>query len=122
MFRRSLLGLVEGLLVGLGLAFACARGLGAAAPGALLLILLGALAGFLVGLVAGRPVWARDAKTEAILKASAGALFGAGLSFAMQRWLSLPLNLSVLSFGSGPAGQLAGVTVPAVACALALFF
>ena len=122
MFRRLLIGLTEGLIVGLGLAVACTRGLGLSTPGSLLLLLLGALAGFVVGLVAGRPVWARDAKTEALLKAGVGALFGAGMAFGLGRWLSLPVNLSAFSFGAGPAGQLVAVTVPAVACALALFF
>ncbi len=122
MFRRLFVGLVEGLIVGLAMAFACVRGLGISAPGALILALLGALAGFVVGLVAGRPVWARDAKTEALLKAGVGGLFGAGLAFALGRWLSLPVNLSAFSFGTGPAGQLAAITLPAVACALALFF
>jgi len=122
MFRRLLVGLVEGLIVGLALAFACTRGLGTSAPGALLLVLLGALSGFVVGLVAGRPVWARDAKTEALLKAGAGALFGAGLAFALRRWLMWPVNLSSVSFGAGPAGELAALTLPAVASVLALFF
>lgn len=122
MLRRMFVGLVEGLVVGVALAIAAARGLGASAPGAFLTALLAALAGLVVGLVAGRPIWARDAKTEALLKAGVGAAIGAGSSFAIGRWLVMPLDLSAYSFGAGPAGKLAAVSLPLIACALALFF
>ncbi|HEY1535007.1 MAG TPA: hypothetical protein VGF76_13365 [Polyangiaceae bacterium] len=122
MLRRLLLGLVEGLVIGLALGVGSARGLGLSAPGGVVLALLGAGAGFLVGLVAGRPVWARDAKTEALLKASVGALVGAGLSFAAAHWLKVPLDLSAFQLGVGPAGMLASATLPLVATVLALLF
>jgi hypothetical protein len=122
MLRRLLLGLLEGLVIGLALGVGAARGLGLRAPGGLALVLLGAGAGFLVGLVAGRPVWARDAKTEALLKAGVGALGGAGLSFAAERWLRVPLNLSAFQLGAGPAGLLSFVALPLVTTLLALFF
>jgi hypothetical protein len=122
MLRRLLLGLVEGLLIGLALGVGSARRLGLSAPGSVALALLGAGAGFLVGLVAGRPVWARDAKTEALLKAGVGALGGAGLSLAAAHWLKVPLDLSAFQLGVGPAGTLASATLPLVATVLALFF
>ena len=122
MLRRLLLGLSEGLVIGLALGVACARGLGFVSPGSIVLALLGALAGFAVGLVAGRPIWAHNAKTEALLKAGAGALAGFGLSFALRRWLKLEVDLSAFSLGTGPAGQLSALALPAVAVALGLFF
>jgi hypothetical protein len=122
MLRRLFVGLVKGLVIGIALAVAAARGLGLSAPNALFGALLAGIAGFAVGLVAGRPVWAPDAKTEALLKAGVGALVGVGLSFALGHWLTLPLDLSAYSFGAGPAGQLASVSLPAIASALALFF
>ncbi len=124
MLRRLLLGLAEGLVIGMALAVAAARGLGlnAAATSALVSAPLAGGAGFLVGLIAGRPVWARDAKTEALLKAGVGALVAVGLSFALGRWFSLPLDLSAYSLGAGPAGKLAAVSLPIIATALALFF
>ena len=122
MLRRLLLGLVEGLVIGLALGVGSARGLGLSAPGGIALALLGAGAGFLVGLVAGRPVWARDAKTEALLKAGVGALGGAGLSFAAEHWLRVPVNLSAFQLGAGPAGLLSSVALPLVTTVLALFF
>jgi len=122
MVRRFLLGLVEGLVVGIGLAFCAVRGLGLGAPNTLISALLAGAAGLLVGLIAGRPVWAHGAKTEAALKAFAGSLVGVGLSFALGRFLTAPVDLSPLSLGAGPAGKLLALNLPAIACALALFF
>ena len=122
MLRRLLLGLAEGLALGLALGVAAARGIGLASPGGAVALLLGALAGFATGLVAGRPIWARNAKTEALLKAAAGAVAGAGVSFALRRWLSVAVDLTSFSLGAGPAGHLPALTVPAVTTLLALFF
>jgi hypothetical protein len=122
MFRRLLLGLCEGLVIGLVIGVACTRGLGLGSPGSLVAAALGTLAGFAVGLVAGRPIWARDAKTEALLKAAAGALGGLGLAFALRRWLKVEVDLSAVSLGAGPAGQLSAVVLPALSTVLALFF
>jgi hypothetical protein len=53
----------------------------------------------IIGLVAGKPIWAKDAKIEAGTKAVVGALLGAGLMFAVRKWLTMPLPLpeSVIS-------------------------
>jgi hypothetical protein len=122
MLRRLVLGLTEGLVLGLALGVASARGLGLSSPGSVVALLLGACAGFAIGLVAGRPIWARDAKTEALLKAAAGALGGFGLSFALRHWLDVHVDLSAFSLGAGPAGQLSAVTLPVTTTLLALFF
>ncbi|MEO8906152.1 MAG: hypothetical protein ABI627_31910 [Polyangiaceae bacterium] len=122
MLRRILLGLFEGLVIGLTLGVGAARGLGLIAPGGVTAWLLGAGTGLVVGLVAGRPVWSRDGKTEALLKAGAGALGGAGLSFAAGHWLKAPLDLSAFQLGVGAYGMLTGAVLPLVATALALFF
>jgi len=122
MLRRLLLGLIEGIMLGGALALGVSRGLGLVAPSALALALLGSATGFLVGLVAGRPIWSRDAKTEALLKGIAGAIVGFGASFALRHWFTLPLDLSALELGTGAAGALPAVTLPAVGTALALFF
>jgi hypothetical protein len=122
MLRRLLVGLFEGLLIGGALGVGAARGLGLSAPGSILAMLLGAGTGFVVGLVAGRPVWARDAKTEALLKAAVGAVGGAGLSLAAGHWLKVPLDLSAFGLGAGPAGALSSVALPLLATLLAVFF
>ena len=122
MLRRLLLGLLEGLAIGLALSLGSARWLGLAAANSAEALLLGAAAGLLVGLIAGRPVWAREAKTEALLKAVVGAVGGAGLSLAAGHWLTTPLDLSAYRLGVGPLGMLSTVTLPLVATVLALFF
>ncbi len=122
MLRRLAIGLIEGLVIGLALGVGAARGMALRVPGSLTLLLLGAAAGFLVGLVAGRPVWARDGKTEAVLKAGVGALGGAGLAFAAAHWLRLPVDLNGFQLGAGPIGQLPALILPGIATALALFF
>lgn len=118
----ALLGLAKGLVIGIALAVAASRGLGLSSPNSLMAALLAGVAGSLVGLVAGRPIWDRDAKTEALLKATVGALIAAGSSFALRRWLLVPLDLSSYGLGSGAAGSLAAVSLPLVATVLALFF
>jgi hypothetical protein len=122
MLRRLLIGLTEGLVIGLALGLAATRLLGLGSPGGLVAALLGACAGFGVGLVAGRPIWAHHAKTEALLKAAAGALGGFGLSFALRRWLKVELDLSAFSLGAGPAGQLSALALPLISTVLALLF
>ena len=122
MFRRLCFGLFEGLLIGVLLGLLYSRVLGLGAPSALLTALLGSGTGFLVGLIAGRPVWAHQAKIEALLKALVGALAGAGLAFAARRWLGMNVDLQPLGLGAGPAGQLPVAALPLVATALALFF
>lgn len=119
---RFFLGLIEGLVIGAGFAVASVRVLGTATPSAGLAALLAAGAGFLVGLIAGRPIWAKDAKVEALLKAIAGAIAAAALSFGLGRWLSAAVDLRQFALGIGPVGKLSAVSLPAIATALALFF
>jgi hypothetical protein len=116
------MGLIEGLVIGLALGVAAGRGLGLSVTQGITACLLGAATGFVVGLVAGQPVWARDGKTEALLKAGAGALGGAGLAFAAAHWLKVALDLSAFRLGAGPAGQLPAAVLPLIASALALLF
>ncbi|MEP7050704.1 MAG: hypothetical protein ABJB12_10140 [Pseudomonadota bacterium] len=122
MLRCLAMGLIEGLVIGLVLGVAATRGLGLSAPGIGAVCLLGAVAGWVVGLVAGRPVWARDGKTEALLKAGAGALAGAGLAFAAAHRLHVGVDLSAFRLGAGPAGRLPSAILPLIATVLALFF
>lgn len=122
MLRRLVMALSEGLVIGLTLAVAAERAFGLGANGGVTACVLGAATGFVVGLVAGRPVWARDGKTEALLKAGAGALGGAGLAFAAAHWLKETVDLRAFHLGAGPAGQLPALVLPLIATALALFF
>ena len=64
-----------------------------------LAVIAAALTGVLVGLVAGKPIWAKDAKIEAGMKAFIGALLAAGLMYAVRRFLTMPVPF--------PLGELA---------------
>ncbi len=132
MIGRLLVGLVKGLVVGGLLGFALAK-LGFVAPGAIIAYLAAAAAGALVGLVAGKPIWAKDAKIEAGMKAVVGALLGAGLMFAIRKWVGVPLptslgalsgpNLSLLeSSANGTIGGLAVTSLALVAAVLGGFY
>ena len=126
MVKRLLYGLVFGLFVGGLLAAAVVKGLGmavfAGTSGAILAYVFAAVTGVLVGLVAGKPIWAAGGQIEAGLKAVAGALVGAAAMFAMRRWLSLDLDLHSLGLGSAAAGDLPAITLPAIAAVLGAFY
>lgn len=132
MIGRLLVGLVKGFIVGGLLGFAVAK-LGFVAPGAVIAYLAAAAAGALVGLIAGRPIWAKEAKIEAGMKAVVGALLGAGLMFAVRKWLGIPLpmslgalsaeNVSLLQSGAnGTIGGLAVTSLAVVAAVLGGFY
>ncbi|XXY55004.1 hypothetical protein WME91_28130 [Sorangium sp. So ce269] len=128
MLGRLILGIVKGLIVGGLLGFGLAK-LGYAAPFAIIAYLAAALAGVLVGLIAGKPIWAKDAKIEAGMKAFVGALLGAGLMYAARRWLTMPVPVPLgelgganLSLGeaAGSAGTFGGLAVTSLAAIAAL--
>ncbi|APR83700.1 Hypothetical protein A7982_09049 [Minicystis rosea] len=98
MLGRLLIGIVKGLVVGGLLGFGLVK-LGMALPGALIAYLAAAVTGVVIGLVAGKPIWAKDAKIEAGAKAIVGALLGVGLMAAARHWLTMALPI--------PAGNLA---------------
>ena len=125
MLGRLLVGIVKGIVVGGLVGFALAK-LGFVAPGAVIAYLAAALTGVLVGLVAGKPIWAKDAKIEAGMKAFVGALLGAGLMFAARRWLAFPVPFSLGPLGlhdaaaAAPYGTLGGLSVTSLAAVAAV--
>lgn len=94
MLGRLLIGIVKGLMVGSLLGFGLVK-LGDAMPGPIVAYLAAALTGVLTGLIAGKPIWAKDAKIEAGTKAFVGALLGVGLMAAARNWLSVPLPFTL---------------------------
>lgn len=129
MIKRLLYGLVFGLVVGGLLAAALVKGLGMVAfvgsGGAALAYVFAAVTGILVGLVAGKPIWASGGQIEAGLKALFGAFLASGLMFAMRRWLHVDLNLGGLGLGPAEAtelGSLPAVTLPFIAMLLGAFY
>jgi hypothetical protein len=94
MLGRLLIGIVKGLVVGGLLGFGLVK-LGMALPGAVIAYLAAAVTGVVTGLVAGKPIWAKDAKIEAGAKAVVGALLGVGLMAAARHWLTMTLPFQV---------------------------
>jgi hypothetical protein len=132
MLVRLLIGIVKGLLVGGLVGFGLAK-LGFAAPGAVIAYAAAALTGVLVGLIAGKPIWAKDAKIEAGMKAFFGALLGAGLMFVARRWLTMPVPVPLGELGGansslgevardGTFGGLALTSLAAIAALLGGFY
>jgi hypothetical protein len=127
MVRRLFVGLIVGLFVGCVVAAGVVGGLRihefSGTPGAVLGYLGAALTGLLTGLVAGKPVWATDAKIEAGLKAFFGAAIGAGLMFALRQWGgAFQPDLSFIGAGHGAVGDLPAASFPLVAAVLGAFF
>ncbi len=128
MLRRLFIGLVLGLIIG-GLAAAVfVAGLKVlvfeGAGGLALAYLAVSIVGAVTGLIAGKPIWASDAKVEAGLKAVFGALLGAGAMFALRQWASSwTADLSFLGAG-GPAaiGALPAASLPLIAATLGALF
>jgi hypothetical protein len=120
LLKRVLFGLLKGALVGGLLGAAVVFGLGMPVFAAWLAYVAGALTGSLTGLIAGKGIWEKDARIEAGLKATVGALIGVGAMFAIRRWLNLNLDLGEL--GRGVVGDLPIASLPMIATALALFY
>lgn len=104
MFARLIVGILKGLVVGGLIGFGLLK-LGFAVTPAILAYVAAALTGIVVGLIAGKPIWAKDAKIEAGMKAFVGALLGVGLMFAVRRWLTMPL-MPALPNALGAADQI----------------
>lgn len=131
MLKRLIFGLLFGLFVGGLLAVAVIKGLGVAAfaasgVGVALPYVFAAVTGVLVGLVAGKPIWASGGQIEATLKAVVGAAIAAGGMWAMRRWLNFDLDLHTVG-GITPAlathaGELPIVTLPVIAGLLGAFY
>jgi hypothetical protein len=135
MFRRLFIGLILGLIVGGLVAAGLVAGLHQAffpldnTGAAFMAYLSAAVTGVLTGLVAGKPIWATNAKIEAGLKAFFGALLGAGLMFAMRQWIHFAPGMEALAPGQTPEvirdatiGTLPMVSLPLLAAVLGGFF
>jgi hypothetical protein len=127
MVRRLLVGLIVGLFVGCAVAAGVVGGLRmhefSGTGGAVLAYLGAALTGVLTGLVAGKPIWATNAKIEAGLKAFFGAALAAGLMFALRQWGgAFQPDLSFIGAGHAPVGDLPAASYPLLAAVLGAFF
>jgi hypothetical protein len=96
MLGRLIVGIVKGLVVGGLIGFGLLQ-LGFAVLPAWLAYIAAAITGVVIGLIAGKPIWAKDARIEAGMKAVVGAFLGAGLMFAARKWLTMYLPTTLLS-------------------------
>jgi hypothetical protein len=122
MLKRLILGLLIGAVVGGLVAAGIVAGLGWTAPPAILGFLLAAATGALVGLVAGKPIWASGGQIEAGLKAFFGALLAAGGLYAIRTWLDVPVDLTMVHGGVGRLGELPAAFLPLLAAVLGGFY
>lgn len=118
MLKRLLAALLEGAVPGAAVAYALSRlGVETAAT----MYAAAALVGVLTGLIAGRPIWARAAKIEAGLKATAGAFIALVVLYALRKWLpNVRVDLGAFGAGAGAIGSVPWASLPAIGVALAL--
>ncbi len=130
MLGRLLVGIVKGLVLGALIGFGLLK-LGLAFPGAIVAYLAAAATGVLIGLIAGKPIWAKDAKIEAGMKAGVGALLGVGLMFAARRWLNVDVPALLLDVtrttapteaGASTLGNFGMTSLAAIAAVLGGFY
>lgn len=101
-FRRLLVGLLKGLVLGGLVGAGVHLGLGWTRTSGVLAYLIAVGAGATVGLLAGKPPWARGAWLESVLRAVGGLVVGGLLYFLAVRFASAPIPLEA---GPGvPAG------------------
>jgi hypothetical protein len=130
MIGRLLVGILKGLVLGSLLGFGLVK-LGMAFPGAVVAYLAAAVTGILIGLIAGKPIWAKDARIEAGMKAAVGAVLGLGLMFAARKWLAMPVPPGLVSVtgatvpteaGTSTIGHFAMTSLAAIAAVLGGFY
>jgi hypothetical protein len=91
---RLLIGVLKGLLLGALVGY----GLAAAGMSWPFMFYVGAsVVGVLIALVAGKPIWAEDARIEVGMKALAGAILAPGLMWLARTFLSVGLPFDVSS-------------------------
>ena len=123
MLKRLILGLLIGLIMGSLVAALLVKGMGLAEfSGGFLAYLFASVTGVVVGLVAGKPIWAKGGQIEAGLKALVGAIVGAGGMFAIRQWLHLDVDLSQFAAGHSEIGNLPAVALPLIAAVLGGFY
>ncbi len=124
MFKRLMSGLVIGIVMGALAAAAVVKGLGVVTfvDHSILAYAAALATGAFVGLVAGKPVWARGAWIEVGLKAFFGALLAAGGMFALRKWAGMSVDLSAIGAGAGQIRDLPAATLPMVATVLSIFY
>ncbi len=120
MLRRMLLGVLKGILIGGLVGGLWVFGLGTPLVAGFLGYVAAILTGVCAALVAGKPIWARGAWIEVLLKSVAAAVLGFGVMYGVRNWLDTTLSAGPL--GQGLLSELPLVMLPLVATVLAVFF
>lgn len=120
MLRRLLLGVLKGILIGGLVGSLLVFGLGMPLMTGFLSYLAAIVTGVGAALLAGKPVWARGAWIEVLLKSVAAAVLGFGVLYAVRNWLDTTLSAGPL--GQGSFSELPLLMLPLVATVLAVFF
>ena len=124
MFKRLISGIVIGIVMGALAAAAIVKGLAVTSflDRSMLAYVAALATGAFVGLVAGKPVWAKGAWIEVGLKAFFGSLLAAGVMFALRKWGGMSLDLSAIGAGAGQIRDLPTVTLPVIATVLSVLY
>lgn len=120
MLRRLLLGMLKGALIGGLVGSLWVFVLGIPLVVGILGYVAAILTGVLAALVAGKPIWARGAWIEVLLKSVVAALLGAGVMYAFRSWLDATISVGPL--GQGLLSTLPFIMLPLLATVLAVFF
>lgn len=119
MLKRLLVGLVLGVVIGGLLGYGLFQVLPTVMTG-VLGYAFAAATGVLVGLVAGKPIWAKGAQIEAGLKAFVGALLSMGILFGI-RFIGLTIP-AVAGIPAAELGHHAIASLMAISTVLAVFY
>jgi hypothetical protein len=124
MMKRLVVGLLLGAVIGAIGAAVLVQGLGVASfeGKGLVAYLAAAVIGLVTGLVAGKPIWSGDGKIEAGIKAFVGMLVALGAMFVLQKWVTVPVDLTALRAGKGALGLLPAASLPVIGAVLAAIF
>lgn len=119
MLKRLIVGIILGVVIGGLLGY----GLFQVLPGVMAGVLgyaFAAATGVIVGLVAGKPIWAKGAQIEAGLKAFVGALLSMGLLFGI-RFIGLTIP-EVAGIPAAEIGRHAVASLVTISTLLAIFY
>ncbi|MGZ3422095.1 MAG: hypothetical protein ACXVEF_37010 [Polyangiales bacterium] len=119
MLKRLVVGLILGLVIGGFLGYGLFQLLPTAMSG-ILAYAFAAVTGVIVGLVAGKPIWAKGGAIEAGLKAFVGALLACGILFGL-RFLSFKVP-AVAMFPAEEIGKHPLASLMAISTVLAMFY
>ena len=119
MVKRLGLGLGIGVVLGVLLGYGLFQIIPSAMSGGLGYV-FAAITGVLVGLVAGKPIWAKGAAVEAGLKAGIGALLGCAILFGL-RFLSFDIP-GMAMIPTASIGHHAIAPLAAISTLLAVFY